>query len=84
VAKIDDVMISVLGPFRLDTRDNLLFRGNEPLALGRRALALLRAMVERPRGTGFEGRSDRSHVARPGGRREQPHDSDRVVTPGPR
>jgi DNA-binding winged helix-turn-helix (wHTH) protein/predicted ATPase len=41
-------MIYVLGPFRLDTRDNLLFRGNEPLALGRRALALLRAMVERP------------------------------------
>ena len=29
-------------------RDNLLFRGSEPLALGRRALALLRALVERP------------------------------------
>src|SRR5580698_9616744 len=41
-------MIYVLGPFRLDTRDNLLFRGNEPLALGRRAIALLRALVERP------------------------------------
>jgi DNA-binding winged helix-turn-helix (wHTH) protein len=44
----DDVMIYALGPFRLDTRDNLLFRGSEPLALGRRALALLRALVERP------------------------------------
>jgi DNA-binding winged helix-turn-helix (wHTH) protein len=41
-------MIYALGPFRLDTQDNLLFRGTEPLALGRRALALLRALVERP------------------------------------
>ena len=41
-------MIYALGPFRLDTQDNLLFRGSEPLALGRRALALLRALVERP------------------------------------
>ncbi len=48
MAKIDDVMIYRLGPFRLDTQDNLLFRGSEPLALGRRALALLRALVERP------------------------------------
>src|SRR5580658_8710379 len=45
---VGDAMIYVLGPFRLDTRDNLLFRGNEPLALGRRAIALLRALVERP------------------------------------
>ena len=45
---VDDVMIYALGPFRLDTRDNLLFRGSEPLALGRRALALLRTLVERP------------------------------------
>ena len=37
-----------LGPFRLDTQDKLLFRGSEPVALGRRAIALLRALVERP------------------------------------
>ena len=37
----------VLGPFRLDTRDNLLWRGSEPVALGRRAIALLQALVER-------------------------------------
>src|SRR5215468_10922010 len=37
-----------LGPFRLDTQDDLLFRGSEPVALGRRAIALLRALVERP------------------------------------
>ena len=37
-----------LGPFRLDTQDELLFRGSEPLALGRRAIALLRVLVERP------------------------------------
>jgi DNA-binding winged helix-turn-helix (wHTH) protein/predicted ATPase len=48
VGKVDDVMIYTLGPFRLDTQDNLLFRGSEPLAVGRRALALLRALVKRP------------------------------------
>src|SRR5271170_1019445 len=41
--------IHALGPFRLDTQDDLLFRGGEPVALGRRAIALLRALVERPR-----------------------------------
>jgi DNA-binding winged helix-turn-helix (wHTH) protein/predicted ATPase len=41
-------MIYTLGPFRLVTQDDLLFRGSEPLALGRRAVALLRALVERP------------------------------------
>jgi adenylate cyclase len=40
--------IHALGPFRLDTQDALLLRGNEPVALGRRAIALLRAFVERP------------------------------------
>jgi adenylate cyclase len=45
---VDHVMIHALGPFRLDTQDNLLFRETEPLTLGRRALALLRALVERP------------------------------------
>jgi DNA-binding winged helix-turn-helix (wHTH) protein/predicted ATPase len=38
----------VLGPFRLDARSDLLLRGNEPVALGRRAIALLRALVEQP------------------------------------
>src|SRR5271169_2130475 len=40
--------IHALGPFRLDTLNELLFRGSEPAALGRRAIALLRALVERP------------------------------------
>ena len=38
----------VLGPFSLETHDGLLLRGREPVALGRRAVALLQAMVERP------------------------------------
>ena len=38
----------VLGPFRLDIESTLLSRGGEPLALGRRAVALLRALVEHP------------------------------------
>jgi DNA-binding winged helix-turn-helix (wHTH) protein len=37
-----------LGPFRLDTQDGLLFRQAEPVVLGRRAIALLRALLERP------------------------------------
>jgi len=40
--------IYALGPFRLDTHDGVLFRGSEAIALGRRAVALLRALVERP------------------------------------
>ena len=40
--------IRALGPFRLDTADLLLSRGTEPIALGRRATALLWALVERP------------------------------------
>jgi DNA-binding winged helix-turn-helix (wHTH) protein len=48
VAKVGDVTIYAFGPFRLETQDNLLFRGSEPLALGRRAVALLRALVARP------------------------------------
>ena len=37
-----------LGPFRLDTLGGVLLRGGEPVALGQRAVALLRALVERP------------------------------------
>jgi adenylate cyclase len=40
--------VYVLGPFRLDVQSDLLCRGTEPLMLGRRAIALLRALVERP------------------------------------
>ncbi len=36
------------GPFRLDARNSALFRGSEPVALGRRAVALLHALAERP------------------------------------
>ncbi len=37
-----------LGPFRLDTLGGVLLRGGEPVALGQRAVALLRALVGRP------------------------------------
>ena len=39
--------IHALGPFRLDTQNEVLFRGDEPVTLGGRAVALLRALVER-------------------------------------
>jgi DNA-binding winged helix-turn-helix (wHTH) protein len=37
-----------LGQFRLDTYSGMLLRGAEPVVLGGRAVALLRALVERP------------------------------------
>ncbi len=36
-----------LGPFRLDEKAGLLFRGAEPMAVGQRAVTLLRVLVER-------------------------------------
>ena len=38
--------IHEFGPFRLDADAGILFRGTEPLVLGRRAVALLRLLVE--------------------------------------
>ena len=38
----------MLGPLRLDTHAGVLFQGTKPLALGRRAVALLQALVEQP------------------------------------
>ncbi len=35
------------GPFRVDAKSESLFHGDEPVALGRRAVALLRLLVER-------------------------------------
>jgi DNA-binding winged helix-turn-helix (wHTH) protein len=40
--------IHALGPFRLDTQAHLLLRDSAPVPLGRRAIALLRTLVERP------------------------------------
>jgi DNA-binding winged helix-turn-helix (wHTH) protein len=37
-----------LGPFRLDTPNGVLLHGSEPVMLGRRAVALLRALIEKP------------------------------------
>ena len=39
--------IHAFGPFRLDSEAEILFRGDEALPLGRRAVALLRVLVER-------------------------------------
>ncbi|QOZ55529.1 hypothetical protein XH90_32260 [Bradyrhizobium sp. CCBAU 53338] len=38
--------IRQFGPFRLDAEAEMLFRGSEPIALGRRAVMLLRLLVE--------------------------------------
>jgi TolB-like protein/DNA-binding winged helix-turn-helix (wHTH) protein/Flp pilus assembly protein TadD len=40
--------IRTFGPFRLDVDTEILFRGTEPTALGRRAVALLGVLLERP------------------------------------
>src|ERR1700730_14061767 len=39
--------IHEFGPYRLDADAGMLFRGSEPVSLGRRAVALLRLLVER-------------------------------------
>jgi DNA-binding winged helix-turn-helix (wHTH) protein len=39
--------IHAFGPFRLDADAEILFKGSEPLPLGRRAVALLHALVVR-------------------------------------
>jgi hypothetical protein len=36
----------ILGPFHLDAETDTLFRGGEPVSLGRRAVGLLRVLVE--------------------------------------
>ena len=36
------------GPFRLDADAEMLFHGDQPNAIGRRAVSLLRLMLERP------------------------------------
>jgi DNA-binding winged helix-turn-helix (wHTH) protein len=36
----------IFGPFRLDAETDALFRGGDPVSLGRRAVALLRVLVE--------------------------------------
>jgi DNA-binding winged helix-turn-helix (wHTH) protein len=41
------VMTQKFGPFRLDAEAQMLYREAEPVALGRRAVALLRVLVER-------------------------------------
>jgi TolB-like protein len=38
--------IHAFGPFRLDSEEEILFQGADPVALGRRAVALLRILVE--------------------------------------
>jgi len=40
--------VYAFGPFRLDISAEILFRGADPLPVGRRAVAVLRALLERP------------------------------------
>ena len=40
-------MVHAFGPFRLDAEAEILFRGSEPLPVGKRAVALLRVLIER-------------------------------------
>src|SRR5262245_44428691 len=41
------VATHTIGPFRLDGEAEMLFRGAEPIPLGRRAVVVLRVLVER-------------------------------------
>jgi len=42
--------VYAFGPFRLDISAEILFRGADPLPVGRRAVGVLRALLERPGG----------------------------------
>jgi TolB-like protein len=42
-------MILAFGPFRLDAEAETLFRGAEPVPIGRRAVSLLRVLLDQPR-----------------------------------
>ncbi len=41
-------IVYAFGPFRLDISSEILFRGAEPLPVGRRAVGVLRALLEQP------------------------------------
>lgn len=41
-------MIYKIGPYRLDADAEILFRDADPVALGQRAVAVLRVLVEQP------------------------------------
>jgi TolB-like protein len=41
-------IVYAFGPFRLDTSGEILFRGADPLPVGRRAVGVLRALLEQP------------------------------------
>lgn len=43
----DQMATHSFGPFRLNTETEMLFHGTEPISLGRRAVRLLRVLVER-------------------------------------
>ena len=47
MVKITGVAEYTFGPFRLDPEAAILFRRGEPVALGPRAVGLLRVLVER-------------------------------------
>jgi Transcriptional regulatory protein, C terminal len=74
------MMVYELGPFRLDTQNELLFRGREPVALGQRAIAVLRTLVERPGAVVSKDALIEAAWARSGGRGQQPHRADLGAT----
>ena len=60
--------IYAFGPFRLDAQAVTLFLGAEPVALSKRAVALLRILVERAGRAGLQGRAHWGGMAWPRGR----------------
>jgi hypothetical protein len=71
----------VLGPFLLDESTAILYRGTDPLPVGRRAVALLSALAKAAGNRAVEDRVDRGGVARPRRRGQQSHRADCVSPP---
>jgi DNA-binding response OmpR family regulator len=76
--------IYAFGPFRLDAEAEILFRGAEPTALGRRAVAVLRVLVERAGAPVSKDMLIETAWSGGGGRGEQPAGPDRGPAQGAR
>ena len=76
--------IHAFGPFRLDADAEILFRGSDPLPVGKRAVAVLRVLVERAGAPVSKDTLIGCGVGRLGGRGEQSHSANCRTASGTR
>src|SRR5262249_57383014 len=74
--------IHEFGPYRLDAEAEMLFRESEPIALGRRAVMLLRLLIERAGTPVSKDALMQAGLAGAGDRGEQTDGADRRTAAG--